>query len=47
MSARRQRQTNDDQRPPEPLSPFELALVQALARVIVERHVAPQLEPER
>lgn len=48
MTASRQRQpSTNDSRPSEPLSPLELALVQALARVVVERHLAPRSEAER
>ena len=48
MATPRQRQIQQtDSRPPEPLSPLELALVQALARVVVDRHLASQVEPKR
>lgn len=48
MATPRQRQTNPpDSRPPEPLSALELALVQALARVVVDRHLAGQPKAER
>lgn len=48
MASPRQRQIqHHDSRPPEPLSPLELALVQALARVVVDRHLAAQAEPKR
>jgi hypothetical protein len=48
MTAPRHRQIQQpDSRPPEPLSPLELALVQALARVVVDRHLAAQAEAKR